>query len=372
MRTTVSRRPEVDFAAVCEENLDGVFGYLLYLTGNRTVAEDLAAETFERALRRLRRFDPRRGTARTWLLTLARSTALDHFRSEQRRRKREGTYALLDSQVDEGDVFGHGFSPRARGGAPEPVRGRARGGRAARAPRSRRGDGRPPARDQPDGVLDNATAPSITRAPEANERVGSLVLAVGRPRAQSVCRLWYHQRRADNWRGAAGGRIDRVLRLDLSIYDGFSGGPLVDPSGAVIGIDNSALARGTAVALPAETVDRVVDELLERGHVRRPFIGVAVQQVALNAATVDRHKLPHDGALVVVSVADGSPAERAGILIGDVLLSAGGQRCVVRRICSTRCRVSPTAKTLELERLRRRRDRQVVVTPIDRARGEHQ
>jgi RNA polymerase sigma-70 factor, ECF subfamily len=111
MRTTVSRRPDVDFAAVCEENLDGVFGYLLYLTGNRTVAEDLAAETFERALRRFRRFDPRRGTARTWLLTLARSTALDHFRSEQRRRRREGTYALLDAQVDEGDVFGHGFSP---------------------------------------------------------------------------------------------------------------------------------------------------------------------------------------------------------------------------------------------------------------------
>jgi RNA polymerase sigma-70 factor (ECF subfamily) len=111
MRVTVSRRPDVDFGAVCEENLDGVFGYLLYLTGNRTVAEDLAAETFERALRRVKRFDPRRGTARTWLLTLARSTALDHFRSEQRRRRREGAYALLEQSTDEGEVFGHGLSP---------------------------------------------------------------------------------------------------------------------------------------------------------------------------------------------------------------------------------------------------------------------
>ncbi len=111
MRVTVSRRPDVDFAAVCEENLDGVFGYLLYLTGNRAVAEDLAAETFERALRRFKRFDPRRGSARTWLLTLARSTALDHFRSEQRRRRREGTYALLEQRADEGEVFGHGLSP---------------------------------------------------------------------------------------------------------------------------------------------------------------------------------------------------------------------------------------------------------------------
>jgi len=107
----LTRRSQIDFAAVCEENLDGVFGYLLYLTGNRAVAEDLTAETFERALRRLRRFDPRRGTAKAWLLTLARSTALDHFRSEQRRRKREGTYALLDAEAVESDVFGHTYSP---------------------------------------------------------------------------------------------------------------------------------------------------------------------------------------------------------------------------------------------------------------------
>ena len=111
MRAAVRSRPDLDFAAICEENLDGVFGYLQYLTGNRTVAEDLTAETFERALRRLRRFDPRRGTARTWLLTLARSTALDHFRSEERRRRREGTYALLELGVAESELFGHGFSP---------------------------------------------------------------------------------------------------------------------------------------------------------------------------------------------------------------------------------------------------------------------
>jgi RNA polymerase sigma-70 factor, ECF subfamily len=111
MRVAVSPRTELDFAGICEENLEGVFGYLLYLTGNRTVAEDLTAETFERALRRLKRFDPRRGTAKAWLLTLARSTALDHFRSEQRRRKREGTYALLDAGAVEGEVFGHGYSP---------------------------------------------------------------------------------------------------------------------------------------------------------------------------------------------------------------------------------------------------------------------
>jgi len=68
-------------------------------------------EPFDVALRRFKRFDPRRGTPRTWLLTLARSTALDHFRSEERRRRREGTYALQEVDVDGGDFFGHGFSP---------------------------------------------------------------------------------------------------------------------------------------------------------------------------------------------------------------------------------------------------------------------
>jgi len=98
MRAALSRRPQVDFAAVCEENLDGVLGYLLYLTANRAVAEDLAAETFERALRSWRRFDPARASARTWLCAIARGVALDHFRAEQRRRRRERAVAEPEGQ----------------------------------------------------------------------------------------------------------------------------------------------------------------------------------------------------------------------------------------------------------------------------------
>ena len=126
----------------------------------------------------------------------------------------------------------------------------------------------------------------------------------------------------EGWRSWQGARIDRVLRLDLSVYDGFSGGPLVDPSGAILGLNNSALARGTPLALPAAAVDRVLDELLERGHVRRPFIGVAVQPVALSASLAKEHGLQGDSGLLIVSVADDSPAEKAGMLVGDLLLSA--------------------------------------------------
>lgn len=96
------------FASVAEEHLDGVFAYLLYLTGDRSLAEDLTGETFERALRRWRRFDPRRGTAKTWLCQLARSAALDHFRAERRRRHREEAAGVEREETE--PVFGEGLS----------------------------------------------------------------------------------------------------------------------------------------------------------------------------------------------------------------------------------------------------------------------
>ena len=97
------------FASVAERHLDEVHSYLVYFTRDRGLAEDLTAETFERALRQWRRFDPRRGSARTWLCQLARTTALDHFRAEQRRRRREHTY-VTDQQPAEDGLFG-GLSP---------------------------------------------------------------------------------------------------------------------------------------------------------------------------------------------------------------------------------------------------------------------
>jgi RNA polymerase sigma factor (sigma-70 family) len=98
------------FASVVERHLDDVHGYLVYLTRDRGIAEDLTAETFEKALRMWRRFDPRRGSARTWLCQLARTTALDHFRAEDRRRRREGVYAIGEHVEPEEGLFG-GLSP---------------------------------------------------------------------------------------------------------------------------------------------------------------------------------------------------------------------------------------------------------------------
>jgi RNA polymerase sigma-70 factor (ECF subfamily) len=97
------------FAAVAEELLDDVYGYLLYLTKNWAVAEDLTGETFEAAFMKWRRFDPARGTPRAWLLAIARTTALDWFRADARRRKREERAEASDRRT-QGSSFGEGFS----------------------------------------------------------------------------------------------------------------------------------------------------------------------------------------------------------------------------------------------------------------------
>lgn len=96
------------FASIAEAHLDDVYRYLLYVTANPSTAEDLTSETFERALNRWTRFDPRRGSAQTWLCQLARSAALDHFRAEERRRRREERVAEPDrgAELELPDEYG--------------------------------------------------------------------------------------------------------------------------------------------------------------------------------------------------------------------------------------------------------------------------
>jgi RNA polymerase sigma-70 factor (ECF subfamily) len=117
MSTTLPLRRPVEhapsFAAAAEQHLDDVYRYLLVLTRDPTLAEDLAGETFERALRTWRRFDPRRASARTWLCLIARSAALDHFRSEQRRTRREEAVAEREHVVDAPEL---GLSPELERG----------------------------------------------------------------------------------------------------------------------------------------------------------------------------------------------------------------------------------------------------------------
>src|SRR4026207_1732112 len=127
----------VSFATTAEQHLDDVYGYLVYLTRDRSLAEDLTADTFEKALKLWRRFDPRRASARTWLCQIARTTALDWFRAAERRTRREQGGATRPPGRGR-RRHARGSDPGARRGARHPQRRRARGDRPADPARARR------------------------------------------------------------------------------------------------------------------------------------------------------------------------------------------------------------------------------------------
>jgi S1-C subfamily serine protease len=173
----------------------------------------------------------------------------------------------------------------------------------------------------PDGAPEVSAA---TVAPDDALRVGALVVAVGRPGNEVTASLGAISALGGEWRTWQGGRVDRFVRLDLAIYDGFSGGPLVDAAGRVLGVNTSGLTRSAPIAIPVSTVTRVADELLAKGHVRRGYAGVAVQPIEIPERLVREHGLPAESALLVVSVEPGGPADAAGIFIGDILIALGG------------------------------------------------
>lgn len=155
---------------------------------------------------------------------------------------------------------------------------------------------------------------------------GSLVLAIGRPSASgprvSFGAVSYVDGPRRTWHG---GEIERIIFADVTLYPGFSGGPLVDLAGKVVGLNSSHLTRQSSTAIPAATVERVVQSLHTHGRMRRGYLGVGTQQVPLPAALAQKVGVSQESALLVATVEPGSPAERAGLLIGDLLVSLNGQ-----------------------------------------------
>ena len=157
-------------------------------------------------------------------------------------------------------------------------------------------------------------------------RLGHLVLALGRTRrGDLVASSGIIGGISGEWRNRRGGKLDQHIRLDLALYPGFSGGPLINARGEVVGINTRGLAHGRVVTVPVATVNRVVEELLEKGHIPRPYLGIAMQPVEVPDNM--RAKLPTETrvALLVTHVESGGPAEKAGVLLGDLLFEVRGE-----------------------------------------------
>ncbi len=184
--------------------------------------------------------------------------------------------------------------------------------------------GRDPTTDLAVLRLDDAAVPPVDRGDEADLQVGRLVLALGRPGPQLTASLGLVSAVGGEWRTWQGGKVDRFVRLDLSIYDGFSGGPLVEVGGRVLGINTSGLSRAVALALPVSTVERVVDQLLSAGRVRRGFLGLAAQPVQFPDPLRSRLGLTGRRGLVIVNLESGGPADQGGLLLGDIIVALEG------------------------------------------------
>lgn len=157
-------------------------------------------------------------------------------------------------------------------------------------------------------------------------RVGQIVLAVGRSRlgdlaasAGIVARL------GSAWQTWRGGQIDSLLRPDVTLYPGQSGSALIDSRGRVLGMNTSALARAATITVPTATIDRVVNEIVEHGGVFRPYLGLAMQPVAIPESLAQKLKTERDSTLMVMQVEPGSPSAESGLMLGDLILSVNSQ-----------------------------------------------
>jgi S1-C subfamily serine protease len=163
-------------------------------------------------------------------------------------------------------------------------------------------------------------------APSAGDlRPGSLAIALGRSADTGVAAsLGLISSLSGPWRTLQGRTVDRYIRPDLSLYPTLLGGPLLDVSGGLIGINLSG-PRSWPIAVPTETLERLVNLLLQTGQIAAGYIGVGLQPVAIPQNQQSALGLSASTGVLMVSLEAGGPADQAGLLIGDILLALGDQ-----------------------------------------------
>jgi len=160
-------------------------------------------------------------------------------------------------------------------------------------------------------------------ASEETARVGQMVMAVGRtandgPMASSgVISII-----GGPLRTGRGVTLERYIRTDATPYPGFSGGPLIDMQGAVIGILTTGLVNGIALAIPMDIAKNIADTLVKQGYIKRGYLGISSQLVRLPDA--QRAGQTQEHGLLIVKVDENSPAEKGGLMLGDILVALDG------------------------------------------------
>ena len=159
-------------------------------------------------------------------------------------------------------------------------------------------------------------------------RVGQVVIAIGNPLGfQSTVTAGVVSALGRSFRSVSGRLIDNVIQTDAALNPGNSGGPLLDSRGTVVGVNTAVIlpAQGICFAVAVNTVKLVVGQLIAFGHVRRARIGVGGQDVSLPRLAVRAHRLIQPSGVLVTTVESASPAARAGVQPGDIIVAFAAQ-----------------------------------------------
>src|SRR5512140_1855534 len=173
-------------------------------------------------------------------------------------------------------------------------------------------------------LSDKVLTPAKTAS--ALPKVGALVLAIGRPNTAGLQASWGIVTAIGGpARTGRGGLLDEYIQTETVSYPGFSGGPLINTEGEVLGLNTSGLTHGSAVTIPIKSTWRIADALAKHGSVKRGYLGVRTQQVSVPEASQKGLSRQQAQGLLVMWLEEGGPAEKAGVMVGDILVGVAGQ-----------------------------------------------
>ena len=184
-------------------------------------------------------------------------------------------------------------------------------------------------------------------------KVGQLALAVGRPGAEGVqASLGIVSAIGGPVRSHFGGLLESYLRTDAIPYPGFSGGPLVDSEGLVLGINTSGLGRGASLTIPAKLAWKIAAAIETDGGVKRGYLGIRSQLVEISSEAASALKREQASGLLVMSVEKDSPAAAGGLIVGDILVGFAGQPITDHDELLIQVNSGVVGKTIDIELLR--------------------
>jgi S1-C subfamily serine protease len=201
---------------------------------------------------------------------------------------------------------------------------------------------------------------------------GSLSLVVGRTRASGpVAALAVVSLVATERRSWTGGSLTPYIRLDVGLQPTASGGAVVDAAGRIVGMATPRFARFGAIAIPAPLINNVVDTLLKKGRIPRGYLGIGLQTVRLPEALRGTLQRKEKTAAILLEVSPDGPAHKAGLVIGDILVSLGGETVARYEDVQSHLQAENIGKSLAAKIVRGGAVQEVSVVVAERPHGEN-